>query len=71
MAEQVIDSGFFRGLQLQIGVLDIPHQQAFAFQISAASLADRLAELFQRLWAWCRETAKHFGKRKRGQIYYC
>jgi hypothetical protein len=46
MAEQVVQCGFVGGIELQVGVLDIPHQQAFAFQVSAEPLADRLDERF-------------------------
>jgi hypothetical protein len=44
MAEQIVDGGFLGLLELQVGVLDVPHQQALAFQVSAHALADRLKQ---------------------------
>ena len=51
MAEQVVQGGFVGGFELQVGVLDVPHQQALAFQVSAHALADRVDQLFQCLGA--------------------
>jgi len=59
MAEQVVDGGFVRGLELQVGVLDVPRQQAFAFQVSAHPLADRVDQPFQDLGLRGRQAAKY------------
>ena len=56
MAEQVIHGGVVRGLELQVTVLDIPHQQALALQISPDPLADRLDKPFQCLGPTAGET---------------
>jgi hypothetical protein len=42
MPDQVAHGGFVRVVELQVAVLDIPYQQAFAFQVCADALADRL-----------------------------
>ena len=51
MAEQIVDGGILRRLELQVAVLDVPHQQALALQVSAHALADRVDQLFQCLGA--------------------
>lgn len=38
MTEQIVDGGFVGGLDLQVGVVDIPRQQALAFQVGADAL---------------------------------
>ncbi|MBS1270794.1 MAG: hypothetical protein MAG794_01762 [Gammaproteobacteria bacterium] len=59
MAEQFIQGGFVRGLELQVGVLDVPYQQALTFQISADPSTDRLDKPFQRPGTGRRQTAKY------------
>ena len=49
MAEQIAHGRFVRGFELHVGVLDVAHQQALAFQIGANALADRVDQLFQCL----------------------
>ena len=56
---QVVHGRFVRGVELQIGVLNVPHQQALAFQESADPLADRLDERFQCPGTGRRQAVKH------------
>ncbi|MDZ7839728.1 MAG: hypothetical protein U5R46_02735 [Gammaproteobacteria bacterium] len=46
MAEQVDQGGFVGGFELQVGVLDVAHQQTLVFQIGANALADRVDQPF-------------------------
>lgn len=68
MAEQIVHGGIVAGLALQVSILDIPYQQALAFQESVEPLVDSLYGRFQRLGAWLRETAKH-GRLAVGEIH--
>ena len=45
MTQQIIHGGLIQSFQLQVTVLNIPNQQANAFQILANTLTDRLNKL--------------------------